>query len=96
MSPITCRLLFLEVGFGVVYIMELLLVPEMTPNLAEPPSLILGSVESINGKPEVVPSMGNRDNLSFVAFIMVVVGGVGLRKLVMRAPDYYEAGDDDE
>ncbi len=32
----------------------------------------------------------------FVAFIMVVVGGVGLRKLVMRAPDYYEAGNDDE
>jgi len=32
----------------------------------------------------------------FIAFIIVVVGGIGLRKLIMRAPDYYEAGDDHE
>lgn len=31
----------------------------------------------------------------FLAFCIVVGGGVLLRKLVMRAPDYYEADDND-
>ncbi|MAK12009.1 MAG: hypothetical protein CBC43_008965 [Rhizobiales bacterium TMED83] len=30
----------------------------------------------------------------FAAFLIVVGGGVLLRKLVMRAPDYYDAGED--
>jgi hypothetical protein len=30
----------------------------------------------------------------FAAFMIVVGGGVLLRKLVMRAPDYYDASDD--
>ncbi len=32
----------------------------------------------------------------FIAFIVVVAGGVGLRKLVMRDIDYYEQGERDE
>ena len=45
---------------------------------------------TLEGRPMFFAAYG------LIAFIIVVVGGIGLRKLIMRAPDYYEAGDDHE